>query len=67
MRRHRSWAHRKTSDETFVLAAGAGGAVRLKFPLVGPARRITLHGSETEAHAGLGGADFEPEAGSRAA
>ncbi len=60
-------ARKKTSDETIVLTAEAGGAVRLKFPLVGPARRITLHGSGTEAHAGLGGADFEPEAGSRAA
>lgn len=60
-------ATKKTSDETIVLTAQAHGAVRLKFALVGPARRVTLHGSETEAHTGLGGADFEPEPGSRAA
>lgn len=60
-------ARKKTSDETIVLTAEAGGAVRLKFPLMGPARRVTLHDTETEAHTGLGGADFEPEAGSRAA
>lgn len=38
-----------------MLTAEAGDAVRLKFPLVGPARRVTLHDSETEAHTGLGG------------
>ncbi|NYE35055.1 hypothetical protein F4692_000159 [Nocardioides cavernae] len=59
---------KKTSDETIVIAPeGAGGAVRLKFPMAGPARRVTLHGSEAEAHTGLGGSDLEPEAGSRAA
>jgi hypothetical protein len=62
-------ATKKTSDDTIVLSGekGEGGAVRLKFPPMGPARRVTLHGSETEAHTGLGGADFEPEAGSKAA
>lgn len=63
-------ASRKTSDETIVLldkSEGTGGAVRLKFPLVGPARRVTLHDSETQAHTGLVGTDFEPEAGSKAA
>jgi hypothetical protein len=58
----------KTSDETIVLSPdGADAAVRLKFGLVGPARRVTLHGSEAEAHTGLGGTDLEPEAGSKAA
>ena len=59
---------KKTSDETFVVAPkGAAGAVRLKFGVTGPARRVTLHDTETEAHAGLGGTDLEPEAGSKAA
>src|SRR6478735_6615054 len=59
---------KKTSDETFVVAPkGADGAVRLKFGVTGPARRVTLHDSETEAHTGLGGIDLEPEAGSKAA
>ena len=59
---------KKTSDETIVLAPkGEDAALRLKFGMVGPARRVTLHDSETEAHTGLGGTDFEPEAGSRAA
>lgn len=59
---------KKTSDETFVVAPqGADGAVRLKFGVTGPARRVTLHASETEAHTGLGGTDLEPEAGSKAA
>ena len=58
----------KTSDETIVLSPeGEDGALRLKLAMVGPARRITLHGSEAEAHAGLGGTDLEPEPGSRAA
>ncbi|MGF9754064.1 hypothetical protein AAII07_02585 [Microvirga sp. 0TCS3.31] len=61
-------ARKKTSDETFVVAPkGADGAVRLKFAMTGPARRVTLHDSETEAHTGLGGTDLEPEAGSKAA
>lgn len=61
-------ATKKTSDETIVLKTdGDAGAVRLKFPLVGPARRVTLHDSETQAHTGLVGTDFEPEAGSKAA
>lgn len=60
-------ATKKTSDETIVLAGAEAGAVRLKFGLVGPARRVTLHDSEAEAHIGLGGTDLEPEAGSRAA
>jgi hypothetical protein len=59
---------KKTSDETIVLSPeGEDGALRLKLAMVGPARRITLHGSEAEAHAGLGGTDLEPEPGSRAA
>ena len=59
---------KKTSDETFVVAPnGADGAVRMKFAMTGPARRVTLHDSETEAHTGLGGRDLEPEAGSKAA
>ena len=59
---------KKTSDDTIVLAPkGEDTALRLKFAMVGPARRVTLHGSETEAHTGVGGTDFEPEAGSRAA
>lgn len=59
---------RKTSDEKFVVAPrGADGALRLVFGFVGPAHRVTLHGTEAEAHAGLGGRDLEPEAGSRAA
>ena len=41
-------ATKKTSDETIVLSAQEHGAVRLKFALVGPARRVTLHTSETE-------------------
>jgi hypothetical protein len=58
----------KTSDETIVLSPdGSEAAVRLKFGMVGPARRVTLHASEAEAHTGLGGDDFEPEAGSKAA
>ena len=61
-------ATKTATDETIVLTPGtAAGAVRVKLPLRGPARRVTLHGSDTEAHAGLGGADFDPEAGSRAA
>lgn len=59
---------KRTSDEKFVVApTGADGAVRLVFGFVGPARRVTLHASETEAHTGLGGRDLQPEAGSRAA
>ena len=59
---------KKTSDETIVLSPeGEDGALRLKLAMVGPARRITLYGSEAEAHAGLGGTDLEPEPGSRAA
>ncbi len=59
---------KKTSDETIVLAPdGVEGALRVKFPFAGPARRVTLHGSGTEAHAGIGGTDLEPEAGSKAA
>lgn len=59
---------KKTSDETIVVSAkGGSAALRLKFPMVGPARRVTLHGSEAEAHTGLGGTDLEPEAGSKAA
>ncbi len=68
-------ATKKTTDETIVLAPSTtaeedeavAGAVRLKFPLRGPARRVTLHDSGAEAHTGLGGADFEPEPGSKAA
>ena len=61
-------ATRKTSDDTVVVAGPEGaGAVRVKIPTMGPARRVTLHGSEAEAHTGLGGADFAPEAGSKAA
>ena len=64
-------ARRRTSDDTVVLACRDGdageAAVRLRFPAIGPARRVTLHGSEAEAHTGLGGTDLEPEAGSRAA
>lgn len=61
-------ARRKTSDDTVVLSPeGEASAVRLKFAMVGPARRVTLHDSEAQAHAGLGGADLEPEPGSRAA
>jgi hypothetical protein len=61
-------ARKKTSDETIVLSPkGQDQALRLKFPMTGPARRVTLHGSEAEAHTGLGGTDLEPEAGSRAA
>jgi hypothetical protein len=59
---------KKTSDETIVLAPkGEDTALRLTFAIMGPARRVTLHRSETEAHTGLGGTDFEPEAGSKAA
>ncbi|GAA5123234.1 hypothetical protein GCM10023339_42780 [Alloalcanivorax gelatiniphagus] len=59
---------KKTSDETIVLAPkGADAALRLKFGVTGPARRVTLHASETEAHTGLGGTDFDPEPGSKAA
>lgn len=59
---------KKTSDDTIVLAPeDLDAALRLKFPAIGPARRVTLHDSEAEAHAGLGGTDFEPEAGSKAA
>ncbi|SEB28604.1 hypothetical protein SAMN04489844_0051 [Nocardioides exalbidus] len=58
---------KKTSDETIVVTSTDGGAVRLKFPMVGPARRVTLHESEAAAHTGLGGTDLEPEAGSKAA
>ncbi|RYB95296.1 hypothetical protein EUA93_13680 [Nocardioides oleivorans] len=72
--RHVTWtrddaqvATKKTSDETIVVTSPEGGAVRLKFPLVGPARRVTLHESEAAAHTGLGGTDLEPEAGSKAA
>jgi hypothetical protein len=62
-----SLATRKSSDETIVLGAGSDAALRLKFGMVGPARRVSLHGSEAEAHTGLGGTDLEPEAGSKAA
>lgn len=59
---------RTTSDDTVVLAAPDDGpAVRLKFPMTGPARRVTLHATEVEAHGGLGGTDFDPEPGSKAA
>lgn len=59
---------KKSSDETIVVSPkGVDPALRLKFAMVGPARRVSLHDSETEAHAGLGGTDLEPEAGSRAA
>ena len=59
---------KKSSDETIVLSPqGVDPALRLKFAMVGPARRVTLHDSETAAHAGLGGTDLEPEAGSKAA
>lgn len=59
---------KKTSDETIVLGAeDAQSAVRLKFKAFGPARRVTLHASEAEAHTALGGTDFEPKAGSKAA
>lgn len=61
-------ARRMTSDDTVVLAPdGADGALRLRFAMVGPARRVTLHASEAEAHTGLAGADLEPEPGSKAA
>ncbi|WP_322919700.1 hypothetical protein [Nocardioides renjunii] len=61
-------ASRKTTDETVVLKAdGEEQAVRLKFGVLGPARRVTLHSSDTEAQTGLAGTDLEPEAGSRAA
>lgn len=59
---------KKTSDETIILSPkGEDTALRLKFGMVGPARRVTLHGSEAEAHTALGGTDLEPEAGSKAA
>ncbi len=59
-------ATKKTTDDTIVLG-GEDQAVRLKFGLRGPARRVTLHRSEAEAHTGLAGADLEPEPGSKAA
>ncbi len=67
---------KKATDDTMVLAPAASPsgspadevcAVRLKFPMWGPARRVTLHRSEMDAHAGIGGTDFEPEPGSTAA
>ena len=60
-------ATKKTTDDTIVLGADDDQAVRLKFGLLGPARRVTLHRSEAEAHTGLAGTDLEPEPGSKAA
>ncbi len=59
---------RRTSDETIVLTAPEdSGAVRVRLSRLGTTRRVTLHSSEARAHAGLGGIDFAPEAGSKAA
>ncbi|MBT0769123.1 hypothetical protein KIH74_09350 [Kineosporia sp. J2-2] len=67
-------ASKKTSDNTVVLDGHEHGAIRLKLPtLPGPARQVTLYtpgaqlGATGSAHAGVGGTDFVPEEGSRAA
>ncbi|MCE0537406.1 hypothetical protein LWF15_18040 [Kineosporia rhizophila] len=74
-------AAKKTSDSTVVLDGKDHGAVRLKLPsLTGPARQVTLYsaadegakkskdlGAAGQAHLGVGGTDFVPEEGSRAA
>ncbi len=63
-----SHATKKTSGETLVLAVpGGGAAVRLRLTKRGTTRRVTLHASAAEARTGLGGIDFAPEAGSKAA
>ncbi len=61
-------ATRKTSDETIVLTAhDDGAAIRVKLTKLRAARRVTRHGSQTEARTGLSGTDLEPEVGSKAA
>ena len=57
-----------TSDERVVLDGEAAGALGVRLPtFTGPARRVTLHEDEVRAHAGVGGTDLDPEAGSKAA
>ncbi|MDP9824447.1 hypothetical protein [Kineosporia succinea] len=67
-------AQKKTSENTVVLDGKEHGAIRLKLPSIsGPARRVTLYaspepkGATGQAHLGVGGTDFVPEEGSRAA
>ncbi|WP_185994317.1 hypothetical protein [Nocardioides campestrisoli] len=67
-------ASEKTSDDTVTLDGGDHGAVKLKLPtFVGPARRVTWWGGEpgkpalAAATLGIGGLDFDPEPGSKAA
>ena len=67
-------ATRTTSDERVVLDGGERGAVRARLPeFVGPARQVTWYppdarlGARGSAEAGIGGIDFDPEPGSKAA
>lgn len=64
----------RTSEERVVLDGGSRGALTVRLPrLMGPARRVTWYSPDSElaapaaAHAGIGGVDFDPEPGSRAA
>lgn len=71
-------ATHRTSDSTAVLDGKKRGALRIKLPsFTGPARQVTLYdvpadkkkddNATTQAHLGVGGTDFVPEAGSKAA
>jgi hypothetical protein len=64
---------KRTSDKRVVIDGGEYGAVGVRLPeFVGPARRVTWYGADSElgakaaAHTGLGGIDLVPEPGSRA-
>ncbi|MBB3674353.1 hypothetical protein [Modestobacter versicolor] len=79
LRRRLTWsvdgteaATKTTSDEKVVLDGGEHGAVGVRLPtFTGPARRVTWYPPGAQAVAvaqtGLGGTDFDPEPGSKAA
>lgn len=59
---------RRSDDKRIVLNGGPHGSVRVNLPqFIGPARRVSLFQNAKSAYTGLGGTDFAPEAGSRAA
>lgn len=63
-------ATKATTDERVRLDGGDHGSLFIRLPsFIGPARRVTWHpvGATASALAGLGGDDFAPEPGSRAA
>ena len=61
-------ATQRTSDQRVRLSAEEYGAIEVRLPaFTGPARRVSLHGSQTAALTGVGGTDLDPAPGTAAA